>query len=742
MSGVASQRPLGSRYVVTEALGVGSTGRVWRGAERGGGEVAVKVLHPELASRPDVVARFLRERTLLTAVRHPNVVHVRDLVVEGDTVAVVLDLVDGGDLRSLLSSAPGGTLEPEVAARVTADVLSGLAALHRAGVVHCDVKPENVLVAPDGRALVTDAGIARLVHGPEEDGGAAVIGSAEYLAPEVASGCRPAAAADLYAAGVLLYELLFGRTPFAGGHPAAVLWRHQALGPPRPPGVPDGLWALLSSLLAKDPDARPADAAAALASLEALRPSLAGVAPFPVPSQVDFSALDAGPATRDTDLRVLARAPAPAAAAGAGVPPPPGTAGRRSVRRAWVLVAAAVGAVAGVVGVLAMGRGGDEGGPAVTAFAGVPVRQAGGLVVTRLFERSGDEGRHLEVAVTLVNDGAAPLDAVFEEALPASLADGDVEFRPPAQGRPAGGGAEYRVDLEPGERLEFSYSTDLDRPADLADLAAEQRDADDRRRASSGAAPVAALERIEVQPPSLTLAVREAFRLGLAGEMSDGSRASPAVLAGVRLEAGPPDVADVRGTTLIAVGTGTGAVTAQAGQVTARAPLEVVADRPAPTSITTGPPSAGGSADGCRAGAYGWALVDDQAFADPAGSTPADLRALAPGQVAWLVVHARNTGAQPWCRDGANAVRLATEEPRDHPSALATPEWPSPSRAAGLREGRTEPGGVGSFAFPVKAPATPGPFRQRFNLVVDGVGWMEDIGYSVDGVVVPPAPAP
>lgn len=740
MSGEASQRPLGSRYVVTEALGAGATGRVWRGAERGGGEVAVKVLHPELAGRPDVVARFLRERTLLTAVDHPNVVRVRDLVVEGDTVAVVLDLVDGGDLRSVLSSAPGGTLEPEVAARVTADVLSGLAALHRAGVVHCDVKPENVLVASDGRALVTDAGIARLVHGPEDDGGAAVIGSAEYLAPEVASGCRPAAAADLYAAGVLLYELLFGRTPFAGGHPAAVLWRHQALGPPRPAAVPDRLWALLSSLLAKDPAARPPEAAAALASLEALRPSLVGVAAFPVACEVDFAALDAGPATRDTDLRVLAGAPAPAAAAAAGAPPP-GTAGRRSIRRVWVLVAAAAVAVAGVVGVLAMSGGGDGGGPAVTAFAGVPVRQADGLVVTRLFERSGDGGRHVEVAVTLVNDGAAPLDAVFEEALPKSLADGDVDFRPPPQGRPAGGGAEYRVDLEPGERLELSYRTDLDRPAVLADLAAEQRDADDRSRASSGAPPAAALERIEVQPPSLTLGLREAFRLGLAGEMSDGSRASPAVLAGVRLEAGPPGVADLRGTTLIAVGTGTGAVTAQAGPVTARAPLEVVADRPAPTPTTTGPP-AGGGADDCGAGAYGWALVDDQAFADPAGSTPADLRALAPGQVAWLVVHARNTGAQPWCRDGAHAVRLATEEPPDHPSALATPEWPSPSRPAGLREGRTEPGGVGSFAFPVKAPATPGPFRQRFNLVVDGVGWMEDIGYSVDGVVVPAAPAP
>jgi serine/threonine protein kinase len=252
--------PLGSRYLLEEAIGSGAMGQVWRGRTRDGDPVAIKLLRPELSADSGVVTRFLQEAQILKGLDDPHLVRVHDFVAENDRLGIVMDLVEGPDLRSEL--ARRGTFRPIEAAELTDGVLAGLAAVHAGGVVHRDVKPENVLLsggAPGG-ARLADFGVARIVEESQKSRRTTVIGTPEYLAPEVADGADPTAASDLYAVGVMLYELVAGVTPFTGGSPLAVLRRHAEAQPVRPEGMPDGIWRTVTALLAKDPAQRPATA--------------------------------------------------------------------------------------------------------------------------------------------------------------------------------------------------------------------------------------------------------------------------------------------------------------------------------------------------------------------------------------------------------------------------------------------------------------------------------------------------
>jgi len=267
------EQPLGSRYVLHELLGRGAMGQVFRGTVRGSGApVAVKVLKPELVSDTEVVARFFRERSILTSIDHPNVAKVLDLVVEGDTLGIVMELVEGQDLRRYLRVR--GTLPPGDAVRLVCQLLQGLAAVHAGGIVHRDVKPENVLVSMASGEMVlklTDFGVSRLSYGASLTKMTSLIGTPEYMAPELADHDTATPAADLYSVGIVLYEMLAGRTPFAGGHPLAVLRRQVEQPPPPVPGAPAELWAQIESLLTKDPRSRPASAATALDRLAPLQ---------------------------------------------------------------------------------------------------------------------------------------------------------------------------------------------------------------------------------------------------------------------------------------------------------------------------------------------------------------------------------------------------------------------------------------------------------------------------------------
>jgi serine/threonine-protein kinase len=257
-------QPLGSRYLLDETIGRGGMGVVWRGHDRMTGAVyAIKVLRSEYAGDPAAVGRFVRERTALVAFRHPNVVTVHDMIVEGDQLALVMDLVPGGDLAGL-RKARGGRLAPAEAASLAAQIADGLAAAHAAGIVHRDLKPANALFN-NGQVLLADFGIALLAGEPQFTTAGQVLGTATYLPPEVIGGQEPGPAGDVYALGITLYELLAGQPPFTG-NTAAVLHAQVSAVPPRVPGIPDALWGIIARCLAKDPASRPpaTEAAAAL----------------------------------------------------------------------------------------------------------------------------------------------------------------------------------------------------------------------------------------------------------------------------------------------------------------------------------------------------------------------------------------------------------------------------------------------------------------------------------------------
>lgn len=267
-------RKIGSRYTVTRVIGRGTCGTVWEGAGPDG-PVAVKLLREDLAADQTLIARFVQERTVLTSLVHPNVVAVRDLVVDGTDLALVMDLVRGTDLRERLDA--DRVLAPAVAVGVAADVAAGLAAAHARGVVHRDVKPENVLIeSATGTARLTDFGIARLVDGPRRTRATRIVGTPDYLAPEVIEGCLPGPPVDVYALGTLIFELMTGWTPFGGGHPGAVLRRHVTEAAPDVPGMPEPLRDLLTSCLSKAPAAR-LTAAEVAGRLRVLVPELSGL---------------------------------------------------------------------------------------------------------------------------------------------------------------------------------------------------------------------------------------------------------------------------------------------------------------------------------------------------------------------------------------------------------------------------------------------------------------------------------
>ncbi|MFB6776685.1 serine/threonine-protein kinase [Streptomyces sp. NPDC056352] len=314
-------RPVGSKYLLEEPLGRGATGTVWRARQREtagseaavagqpGETVAIKVLKEELANDADVVMRFLRERSVLLRLTHENIVRTRDLVVEGDLLALVMDLVDGPDLHRYLRE--NGPLTPVAASLLTAQIADALAASHADGVVHRDLKPANVLLSErDGQMhpMLTDFGIARLADSPGLTRTHEFVGTPAYVAPESAEGRPQTSAVDIYGAGILLYELVTGRPPFSGGTALEVLHRHLSEDPRRPTTVPAPLWTVIERCLSKDPDGRP--------SAENLAHGLRTVA-----AGIGVHATSAQIAAADGVGALLAPDPAPAA-----VPETPGAA--------------------------------------------------------------------------------------------------------------------------------------------------------------------------------------------------------------------------------------------------------------------------------------------------------------------------------------------------------------------------------------------------------------------------------
>ncbi|MFJ6677392.1 protein kinase [Actinosynnema sp. NPDC091369] len=264
-------RALGSRYTLDELLGSGAMGQVYRGTDEGGRQFAFKLLRGDLVEDSDFISRFHQEHSILVNVRGANLVAVHDLVVEGTTAAIVMDLVTGGTLRDLLTGA--GPILPAEVARIGSGIAFALHGVHSAGIVHRDVKPENVLMDDSTSTRtpkLTDFGIAKMAGGSRVGRSTLLAGTPHYIAPEVADGGQITPAADLYSLGILLYELCCGVTPFAGESVFQVLVSHRERLPGRPEGVPDALWDVIWSLLQKNPAARPRSAEHVAAVLSGL----------------------------------------------------------------------------------------------------------------------------------------------------------------------------------------------------------------------------------------------------------------------------------------------------------------------------------------------------------------------------------------------------------------------------------------------------------------------------------------
>lgn len=267
---------LDGRYRIEGRIAVGGMATVYRAVDtRLDRVLALKVMHPTLAADASFVDRFIREAKSVARLSHPNVVGVFDQGTDGSYVYLAMEYIAGCTLRDVLRER--GALQPRAALDILEPVLAALGAAHRAGFVHRDMKPENVLIGDDGRVKVADFGLVRAVDTVTNTTGT-VLGTVSYLAPEQIEHGTADTRVDVYACGVVLYEMLTGAKPHSGDSPAQVLYQHLNEDVPPPsaavPGLPFALDELVASATARTPDIRPYDAVALLAQVREARAGL------------------------------------------------------------------------------------------------------------------------------------------------------------------------------------------------------------------------------------------------------------------------------------------------------------------------------------------------------------------------------------------------------------------------------------------------------------------------------------
>jgi serine/threonine protein kinase len=249
---------LNNRYRLIEPLGSGAVANIFRAEDLTlARRVAIKLLKYEYTRDATFQRRFVHEAQALAGLDHPNLVRLYDFGVENDQYYMVMELVEGADLKAYLTRR--GALPPHEAIWIALQLAEGLGLAHRAGLVHCDVKPQNVLLRPDLQPKLTDFGIARsMLAGGQAD--EEPWGTPQYFSPEQARGEALGPASDIYSLGVVLFEMVTGHLPFHGRDPRALALQHVSSPPPSPrglvPAVPAELEAVILRMLAKDPRER------------------------------------------------------------------------------------------------------------------------------------------------------------------------------------------------------------------------------------------------------------------------------------------------------------------------------------------------------------------------------------------------------------------------------------------------------------------------------------------------------
>ncbi len=269
---------IAGRYEVVKSLGAGSMGVVYacRHRELTGHMVAVKVLFPEVANDKVAAARFKNEIFASYSVSHPNVVRAYEYLRDGDLVAYAMEYVAGGALAERLEGASQNPIPIPEVVNILAQMCAGVQAIHDAGIVHRDLKPENILLAKDGQVKIADFGIARMGHGPKltEHGG--VVGTIDYVSPEYMLNAQVDWRSDIYALGILAFEMVTGESPFRGDSVYATMTLRLKSDPPPPsslrPECSPELDKIILKAMARDPEARYQSAAEIHMDLQKLTP--------------------------------------------------------------------------------------------------------------------------------------------------------------------------------------------------------------------------------------------------------------------------------------------------------------------------------------------------------------------------------------------------------------------------------------------------------------------------------------
>ncbi|ORA14219.1 protein kinase domain-containing protein [Mycobacterium arosiense] len=310
---------LDGRYLVQSRIASGGTSTVYRGLDtRLDRPVAVKVMDSRYAGDEQFLTRFQREAQTVARLKDPGLVAVYDQGLDARHPFLVMELIEGGTLRELLGER--GPMPPYAVAAVLRPVLGGLAAAHRAGLVHRDVKPENVLISDDGEVKIADFGLVRAVAAAGITSASVILGTAAYLSPEQVRDGTASPRSDVYAAGIMTFELLTGRTPFTGDSALSLAYQRLDTDVPHPSGVIDGVPAQFDEFVqratARDPADRYADAIEMRADLDAIADELA-LPDFRVPAprnsaQHRSAALQHSRASQRPPIAQQPRAPEPA----------------------------------------------------------------------------------------------------------------------------------------------------------------------------------------------------------------------------------------------------------------------------------------------------------------------------------------------------------------------------------------------------------------------------------------------